>query len=101
MRLARKRLIPHVVLPGEEIRFDRDRAGEVADFHSLRHTYISRLVAGNASVKVCQELARHSTPTLTTGRYAHARLHDLTGALDSLPGVGDDSTQDKEASATG
>ena len=32
-----------------------------------------------------QELARHSTPTLTIGRYAHARLHDLTAALDSLP----------------
>ena len=35
--------------------------------------------------KVAQELARHSTPTLTIGRYAHARLHDLTAALNALP----------------
>jgi hypothetical protein len=38
-------------------------------------------------VKVAQELDRHSTPTLTIGRYAHTRLHDLTQALDNLPGV--------------
>ena len=62
-----------------------DHAGGVSDFHSLRHTYISRLVSGGCSVKVAQELARHSTPSLTIGIYAHARLHDLTGALDSLP----------------
>ncbi len=62
-----------------------DGSGRILDFHALRHTYISRLVASGASVKVAQELARHSTPTLTIGRYAHARLHDLTAALDALP----------------
>ena len=62
-------------------------AGEVVDFHATRHTYISNIVSGGASVKVAQELARHSTPTLTIGRYAHTRLHDLQGALDSLPGT--------------
>lgn len=60
-------------------------AGEVADFHSFRHAYISSIVNGGASVKVAQELARHSTPTLTIGRYAHTRLHDLQGALEALP----------------
>jgi len=30
---------------------DRDAAGRVADFHALRHTYISRLVRSGASVK--------------------------------------------------
>jgi site-specific recombinase XerD len=62
-------------------------AGEVADFHAQRHTYISGIVAGGASVKTCQELARHSTPVLTIGRYSHTRLHDLQGALDALPDV--------------
>jgi len=62
-------------------------AGEVVDFHALRHTYISAIVAGGASVKTAQELARHSSPSLTIGRYSHARLHDLRGALDSLPSV--------------
>ena len=63
----------------------RNEAGDVADFHSTRHTYISGIVAGGASVKVAQELARHSTSRLTIDRYAHARLHDLRGALDALP----------------
>jgi hypothetical protein len=62
-----------------------DAAGRVADFHGLRHAYISALVAGGASVKTAQELARHSTPALTIGRYSHTRLHDIQGALDALP----------------
>ncbi|MEN6449959.1 MAG: tyrosine-type recombinase/integrase, partial [Thermoguttaceae bacterium] len=55
----------------------RNAAGDVADFHATRHTYVSGIVAGGASVKTCQELARHSSPSLTIGRYSHARLHDL------------------------
>jgi len=62
----------------------RNAAGEVFDFHAFRHTYISTLVSGGASVKVAQELARHSTPVLTIGRYAHTRLHDLRGALNTF-----------------
>jgi integrase len=61
--------------------------GEVVDFHSTRHTYISGIVAGGASVKTAQELARHSSPNLTIGRYSHTRLHDVQGALDALPPV--------------
>jgi hypothetical protein len=39
----------------------RTRTGN-HDFHAQRHTYISGIVAGGkASVKTCQELARHST----------------------------------------
>jgi hypothetical protein len=53
----------------------------VVDFHALRHTYISRVVASGANIKVAQELARHSTPTLTLGRYAHVRLLDQTRAF--------------------
>ena len=62
-----------------------DSTGHFADFHATRHTYISGIVAGRASVKTAQELARHSDPRLTIGRYSHARLHDLQGALDALP----------------
>jgi len=65
----------------------RDGANRVADFHALRHTYISRLVRSGANIKVVQELARHSTPTLTLGRYAHIGLVDETRALDALPPI--------------
>ena len=65
----------------------KDEAGKYADFHALRHTFISRVVESGASVRVAQELARHSTPTLTIGRYSHTRIHDLSKALDSLPAI--------------
>ena len=65
-----------------------DHDGRLVDFHATRHTYVSGIVAGGASVKTAQELARHSTPVLTIGRYSHARLHDLTGALEALPEAG-------------
>jgi integrase len=66
----------------------RNAAGKVVDFHATRHTYISGIVAGGASVKTAQEFARHSDPALTIGRYAHARRHDLQDALDGLPALG-------------
>lgn len=78
-----------------------DSAGRVADFHGLRHTFISRVVQSGASVRVAQELARHSTPTLTIGRYSHARLNDLTRALDNLPAATTPAPGREEAKATG
>jgi len=47
----------------------RDCKGRVADFHSLRHTFISNLVDGQVHPKVAQKLARHCTITLTMDRY--------------------------------
>lgn len=79
----------------------QDGSGRVADFHSLRHCYISRLVQSGASVKVAQELARHSTPTLTLGRYAHIQLVDRTRALDALPAIDSPAPDRQEARATG
>jgi len=64
-----------------------DAEGRVFDFHGFRHDYISGIVSSGASVKVAQELARHSTPSLTIGRYAHVRLHDLRAAVPSVPGT--------------
>jgi integrase len=73
----------------EESQFLRyeDEDGRYADFHALRHTYISGIVASGASVKTAQTLARHSTSELTVGRYSHPRLLDLHGAVESLPGL--------------
>lgn len=70
---------------GLVIHLVRWAAGEVVDFHATRHIYVSSIVAGGASVKTAQELARHSSAALTVGRYSHARLHDLRGALEALP----------------
>jgi integrase len=66
----------------------RDADGRVADFHSLRHSYVSMLARSPAPVKVVQTLARHSTPTLTLGVYSHIGILDQTAALDALPPPG-------------
>jgi hypothetical protein len=46
---------------------------------------ISDLVSSGVSVKTCQSLARHSTPSLTIAVYAKASLHDIKGAVENLP----------------
>ena len=45
------------------------------------------IAQSGASPKVAQELARHSTVTLTLGRYAHAALYDLAAAVSDLPSI--------------
>jgi integrase len=55
-----------------------------ADFHALRHSYISALGRAGVELRTAQELAGHSTPVLTA-RYSHRRLHDLAGAVELLP----------------
>ncbi|KAA3639082.1 MAG: hypothetical protein DWP92_05190 [Armatimonadetes bacterium] len=57
----------------------------MADFHSLRVTYISALVGSGASVKEAQLLARHSDPGLTIQIYTRTSLLDLGRVLNSMP----------------
>jgi hypothetical protein len=76
----------------------RDDAGRCADFHALRHTFISNLASGGVHPKTAQRLARHSTITLTMDRYTHLRREDLAGALDTLPDL---SAQRQVAVMTG
>jgi excisionase family DNA binding protein len=55
-----------------------------ADFHALRHSYLTLGGRAGIDLRTLQELAGHSTPTLTA-RYSHRRLHDLAGAVEKLP----------------
>lgn len=80
-------------------RLDLEAAGipvvvgdEEATFHSLRHSFTS-LLATFAPLKVTQELARHSTPTLTIGRYSHTNMREKADAVARLPlpGAGRDN----------
>lgn len=79
----------------------RDDEGRVVDFHALRATYITALVKGGASVKVAQELARHSDPKLTMNVYTRLGVHDLAGALEALPGDDDRAEAKREPAAMG
>jgi WD40 repeat protein len=55
-----------------------------ADFHALRHTYLTLGGRAGIDLRTLQELAGHSNPNLTA-RYSHRRLHDLAGAVEKLP----------------
>ena len=79
----------------EMLRMDLEAAGipysvdgpdgpQYADFHALRHTYLTLGGRAGIDLRTLQELAGHSTPTLTA-RYSHRRLYDLTGAVEKMP----------------
>lgn len=55
-----------------------------ADFHALRHSYLTLGGRAGIDLRTLQELAGHSTPNLTA-KYSHRRLHDLAGAVEKLP----------------
>ena len=78
-----------------------DDNARVVDFHALRVTFITALARGGASVKVAQELARHSDPKLTMNVYTSLGIHDLTGALDALPDMTDNTPSAEPLRATG
>jgi len=69
---------------------------EYADFHSLRHTYLTLGGRSGIDLRTLQELAGHSTPLLTA-RYSHRRLYDLAGAVDKLPNLVPTSTPNTDA----
>ena len=61
-----------------------DAEGRYADFHALRHTFITMVGKAGVSPREHQDLARHSTYALTA-RYSHSRFYDLAAAVQSLP----------------
>ena len=76
-----------------------DDAGRYADFHALRHSFITHLGrTKDIHFKTAQDLARHSTPILTA-RYTHVFKGDEVAAINALP---DFSTSGRDsAAATG
>ena len=79
----------------------RDASGQLADFHALRHTYITSLARGGVHPKIAQQLARHSTITLTMDRYSHTVLGELSDALSALPELSAGDSQLERQRATG
>ena len=64
-----------------------DKAGKYADFHSLRHTYITLLARSGVSPAKAKELARHSTIRLTIDHYTHCDREELRESLDTIPSL--------------
>ena len=63
----------------------RDGAGRVADFHGLRHSFITNLARAGVHPSDAQALARHSTITLTMDCYTHTLRKDHKGIINALP----------------
>ncbi len=81
----------------EMLRIDLESAGipyvvegpegpEHADFHALRHSYITALGRSGVDLQVQQELAGHRS-SKTTERYSHVRKAHLVAAVDRLPSI--------------
>jgi len=71
----------------------RDAADRFADFHALRHTTGTLLVAGGANPKTTQSLMRHSDINLTMGLYTHTIADQEAAAIAALPSLGTAPTQ--------
>ena len=66
-----------------------DSHGKFADFHGLRHTFITNLSRANIAPKTAQMLARHSDIKLTMQIYTHVAPVEQAAAIKALPGLGD------------
>jgi len=65
---------------------ERPDGPEYADFHALRHSYLTLGGRAGIDMRTLQELAGHSTPLLTA-RYMHVRSRDAAGAVGKLPSL--------------
>ena len=54
------------------------------DFHSLRHTYCQLLVRAGVSLKLAQQLMRHSDPRLTSNIYGRMGILDTSKAVQDI-----------------
>ena len=57
-------------------------------WHTLRHTFASRLVGGGVDIVTVKELLGHSSISVTM-RYAHTNFDSKRAAVDKLGGFGD------------
>lgn len=53
-------------------------------FHSLRHTFATRLLEKGVDIKTISELLGHSSPTITLNRYVHTNIQNKRKAIEIL-----------------
>lgn len=73
----------------------QNSAGDFADFHANRHTFISLLGREGVPLAVAQKLARHSDPRLTANTYTHLEMRDKEKAIHGLPTPSMDSSTEE------
>lgn len=65
----------------------KDHSGRQADFHSLRHSFATRLMIANVNIRVAMQLMRHSDMRLTAKIYTDADQVPVDDAVLSLPSL--------------
>jgi len=78
-----------------------DASGRYADFHSLRHTFVSNLARAGVHPRTAQALARHSKIDLTMSVYTHTVICDLAAAVENLPPIRAEEPDGVALAATG
>lgn len=53
-------------------------------FHSLRHTFATRLLEKGVDIKTISELLGHSSPTITLNSYVHTNIQNKRKAMEVL-----------------
>ena len=69
-----------------------------ADFHGLRHSFITNLARAGVHPSDAQALARHSSITLTMNLYTHTKRESLRKIIDAQPDL---STREEPDRKTG
>ncbi len=64
-----------------------DRAGRIADFHSLRKSCCTWMHDCGVSQRIAQAVMRHSDPHLTNTIYTDTTQFNLRAAVESMPSV--------------
>lgn len=66
---------------------NEDGEGHHADFHALRHTFITNIIKFRINPKTAQSLARHFAIDLTMNVYTSLTVNDQAAAIAALPGL--------------
>src|SRR5262249_4813418 len=78
----------------------RDDRGRTLDLHALRHTFGTLLSKGGVAPRTAQAAMRHADIGLTMNVYTDPRLLDIRGALEALPTLPLNGT-DQQQQSTG
>ena len=83
--------LPHKANASKMIKADLEQAGIEfntdegdVDFHSLRHTFCTNLVASGTPIHDAQQLMRHKDVQTTMKFYTHVKRESLVSAIDRL-----------------
>ena len=78
-----------------------DDRGRTIDLHALRHTFGTHLSKAGVSPRTAQAAMRHSKIDLTMNVYTDPKLLDVHGAIERLPVLSLDGSDDEKQAATG